>query len=181
MCCATSETFYCGECWRAQPGGKWSSSNTNSQIKFAPKSKRGKAAGRREEMEKFKSLGLVSLEQAFNSGEVRPEHAQFSGHDSCRRVSRKQLALHIRVAGRAPRPKAENHRRSAQRAVLAGLLGYEDHKMQEEHFNTVCYEPCCYDEFEAMLSIFFTEEEAEEIRAEERMEDEQLLSGYSTE
>lgn len=134
MCCVTSEMV--GGSWKV-PGGKWVSSDPFSQyVKYSPKSKRGKPAGRREEVEKFQSFGIDVLERAFNGGFDRPDHAQLSGCSctGCWYATRKQLAIHNRVIGsgynqrfaRFLEDKSKQRRRAAKRDVRAGLLDAED-------------------------------------------------------
>lgn len=125
-----------GTCY-AEPGGKWSSSDDSKQVKYAPKSKHGKPAGRREEVMKYKSLGAVALERAFNGGSKRPDHTSVSGVDGCKTVNGKHLGIHARAASYAhnkrfpflvSEPKSTLRRRAAKKAVGDVSLNGGDRK-----------------------------------------------------
>lgn len=121
---------------KTQPGGKWSASGPK-QVKYAPKSKHGKPAGRREEVMKYKSLGALALERAFNGGSECPRHARLSGVDGCKTVNGKHLGIHTRAASYAhnkrfpflvSEPKSTLRRRDAKKAVGDVSLGGADRK-----------------------------------------------------
>lgn len=123
---SAASNVVCPEEDQRQPGGKWSASDDSEQVKYAPKAKHGKPAGRREEVMKYKSLGALALERAFNGGSERPAHTRATGTDGCRTVNSKHFGIHTRAASYAHNkrfpflvsdPKSTLRRRAAKKAV----------------------------------------------------------------
>lgn len=119
------------------PLGKWSSSDEQPRmLKYSPKHKYGKPAGRREIVEKYMALGHYALERDFKGVIGYPGDYVLKCSLAALCLNRKHFAISIRawrpryndlLGGWKPTRKSLR-RRAVKEAVWDELLDFEDYK-----------------------------------------------------